>query len=172
MVIRIYIYIKRSSLVAVWNPNVRTTMCSDFEQVLYTIICTLKSEQICSDFRHFYLFELYLNRTMDTCLKSERVRISDVFCIKKKYFFNCLVFSTLYLGREHLVQLETPGAADQKYNLAFQVVDNLPPSDPVQVAKHLTWGSWNLFRSLVTQISNGLDFRCTFRNTVNVRNRN
>ena len=32
-----------------------------------------------------------------------------------------------------LPQLETPGTADQKYNLAFQVVDSLPPSDPVQV---------------------------------------
>ena len=36
-------------------------------------------------------------------------------------------------GREQLVQLDTPGTADQKYNLSFQVVDNLPPSDPVQV---------------------------------------
>jgi hypothetical protein len=36
-------------------------------------------------------------------------------------------------GREELVQLETPGSADQKYNLSFQVVANLPPSDPVQV---------------------------------------
>lgn len=32
--------------------------------------------------------------------------------------------------------METPGSADQKYNLAFQVVDNLPPSDPVQVSSH------------------------------------
>ena len=43
-------------------------------------------------------------------------------------------------GREHLVQLETPGAADQKYNLAFQVVDNLPPSDPVQVTFNFLFG--------------------------------
>ena len=44
----------------------------------------------------------------------------------------------LVAGREHLVQLETPGAADQKYNLAFQVVDNLPPSDPVQVTSNFS----------------------------------
>lgn len=36
-------------------------------------------------------------------------------------------------GREELVQLDAPGTADQKYNLSFQVVDSLPPSDPVQV---------------------------------------
>ena len=60
------------------NPNVRTTMFGfrtpEFAQK------RLKSEQICSDFRRYTLFKVNWNRTMDTCLKSERVQISDVYC--------------------------------------------------------------------------------------------
>ena len=40
-------------------------------------------------------------------------------------------------GKEESVQLETTGASDQKYNLSFQVVQGLPPSDPVT----MSWGT-------------------------------
>ena len=40
-------------------------------------------------------------------------------------------------GKETSVQLETTGASDQKYNLSFQVVPGLPPSDPVT----MSWGT-------------------------------
>jgi vacuolar protein sorting-associated protein 13B len=39
-------------------------------------------------------------------------------------------------GREKAVQLETLGPSDLKYSIAFQVVDNLPPSDPIA----MSWG--------------------------------
>ena len=60
------------------NPNVRTATFGFRTPELAQK--RLKSEQICSDFRRYTLFELYLNRTMDACLKSERVRILDVYC--------------------------------------------------------------------------------------------
>lgn len=39
-------------------------------------------------------------------------------------------------GREVPVQLETLGPSDQKYHVAFKVVDDLPPSEPVS----MSWG--------------------------------
>ena len=92
------------------NTEIRTktfsvNRCSDFERsVLSCIVQTgysyilqsidqnsnvwtpelaqkrLKSEQICSDFRRYTLLEVNWNQMMDTCLKSERVRILDVYC--------------------------------------------------------------------------------------------
>ena len=40
-------------------------------------------------------------------------------------------------GREEAVQMETTGTSDQKYSLYFQVVQGLPPSDPVA----MSWGT-------------------------------
>ena len=46
-------------------------------------------------------------------------------------------------GKEETVQLETTGASDQKYNLLFQVVPGLPPSDPVT----MSWGTIEKIRN-------------------------
>ena len=57
------------------EPNVRTISV----RISDTNLC-LKTEQICSDFRHFLVPNTFYNRTEVYCLKSERVRISDVHC--------------------------------------------------------------------------------------------
>ena len=64
-----------------------------------------------SDFGHFQLFELYLNRTMGRCPKSKRVWISDVVCkYKKKHLqWNAEIrilsdFRQMALVREQIVR--------------------------------------------------------------------
>jgi len=52
-------------------------------------------------------------------------------------------------GKEESVQLETTGASDQKYNLSFQVVQGLPPSDPVT----MSWGTIEKVRNNKCEIS-------------------
>ena len=68
--IQVNLYYKRR------NPNVRTTNRSDFRHKFVSEIRTF-----CLDFRQFCLFEQIYNRTEGDCLKSERVRISDVYCM-------------------------------------------------------------------------------------------
>ena len=50
---------------------------------------------------------------------------------------NTFSYEVTLPGKEESVQLETTGASDQKYNLSFQVVQGLPPSDPVT----MSWGT-------------------------------
>ena len=49
--------------------------CSVFEQKFLS-----ENRTKLFGFQTFYLFEVNWNRTMDACLKSESVRISDVYC--------------------------------------------------------------------------------------------
>ena len=50
---------------------------------------------------------------------------------------NLFAYEVTLPGKEEAVQLETPGPSDQKYSLSFQVVQGLPPSDPVL----MSWGT-------------------------------
>ena len=52
-----------------------------FEDFRHNFVSKIRT--ICSDFRHFCLFEVIWNRTKGDCLKSKHVRISDVYCITK-----------------------------------------------------------------------------------------
>ena len=49
--------------ICVWNPNI-----------------LFRLSYMCSDFRHFCLFQVIWYLTEGDCLKSEHVRISDVYC--------------------------------------------------------------------------------------------
>ena len=73
---------------SVWNPNRLFRFQTQIYKFTNLHICVWNSNilfrlsYMCSDFRHFCLFEVIWYRTEGDCLKSKHVRISDVYCIQ------------------------------------------------------------------------------------------
>ena len=96
-----------------------------------TIWCRLVEEKITPNFsRHLIIFSpMYMAKSllpnpMTVVLSTPKARPSEV------------PVHVSLPGCDIPVQLETLGTSDQKYNVAFKVVDELPPSDPIP----MSWG--------------------------------